>query len=275
MSEIPCEDLGTLLRVSDLGEGRFRADLADFWGAPMQADAWARAALAAARCRPEADLVGFQGSLRSALALDAALGLRVEAVPSDTSTSLVRLEQGEPVGLALAGFARTGEKGPEYQDAALPADLPAPEHLPSTRDQARTEGWPEIYARGPLEFRRAGSLRWDPARGDRAAQLVWLKPRAELRSERALDAAAMVFATSFYPHWEFERRIGPRFDHESFRVVDRALHVHQRVHWSDWWLLEARSELARGGRAHSFRRLFARDGRMLASASIQALVGAC
>jgi acyl-CoA thioesterase len=37
------------------------------------------------------------------------------------------------------------------------------------------------------------------------------------------------------------------------------------VRWDEWWLLASESEIAHAGRATTRRRLFSRDGRLVAS----------
>jgi hypothetical protein len=63
------------------------------------------------------------------------------------------------------------------------------ESLPSTLECARAEGWPEEYARGPVELRRVGPMWRDPDRGDSYHHLAWLSPRA--RTERARHGRAL------------------------------------------------------------------------------------
>lgn len=269
---IPNESLAEILRVEGGGD-RFTASLEDFWGEPMGADVWARTALAAARSVPDLELLSLQGYLRPWLQTGVPLVLEVETreeTPELTRCDL-RLRQAELRGRAFASFAAPRD-GPTHQDVAPSEPPPDPETLPSSLECARTEGWPEIYARGPIEFRRIGPPGREPSRGDSPHHLAWLKPRAPLPRDAGVDTAALVLAAGWYPHWEFERRIGPKFAHDRLCLADLALHVHAVEPWSDWWLLEARNEVAREGRALSSRRLFSRDGRLLASASAQALV---
>jgi acyl-CoA thioesterase-2 len=272
-SDIPCESLTELLEVHEAKGGRFAAALGDFWGDSMDSDAIARAALAGARSQPELELLSFQGHVTPGLSLATPLELRVEATePGDgVARQRVELWQDGPRGAFDACLA-IGGTGPTHQDVPLPPDLPAPDEVPSTVACARAEGWPEEYARGPLEFRRLGSLVRDPARGDDLAHQCWLLPRAPLPDDAPLQTAALVFAAHFYPHWEFERRLGPKFAHGRFQLLERSLHLHGRVRWDDWWLLDARAEIARDGRALSTRRLFDRSGRLLATATSHALV---
>jgi acyl-CoA thioesterase-2 len=84
--------------------------------------------------------------------------------------------------------------------------------------------------------------------------------------------AALVFLADFYSQWPFERRIGRGFAQGSFRTLDHALWVHRSARWNDWWLLESKSEVAHAGRALSQRRIFTREGVLLASSAQAALV---
>jgi len=86
--------------------------------------------------------------------------------------------------------------GTDYHDVSPPAALPDPDTLPTTLAAARAEGWPEAYACGPVEFRRIGP-RWpDSSRGDSRHLLAWLRPRAPIPDEPAVDAARVEIARS-------------------------------------------------------------------------------
>lgn len=270
--DTPCESLVELLDVRASGDGAFTASLGDFWGGALTEDAIARAALAGARAHPGLELLSLQGHVED-LALGSPLTIRVEETQrrADVVHLRIRLTQDGPRGAFDACYAAPGT-GPTHQDIPFPAELPAPEDVPSTVECARSEGWPEEYARGPLEFRRIGSLLRDPEQGDDFAHRVWLLPRAPLGDDPALHSAALVFAAHFYPHWEFERRLGNKFAHARFRPLDRSLHLHGAARWDGWWLLDARAEIARDGRALSTRRLFDREGTLLASATSHAQI---
>lgn len=273
-SAIPSESLAEMLHVERRDDAHFVASLEDFWGAPMGADVWARCALAAVHGCPGSELVSLQGFLPGGLTLDAPLSLRANVRDDGQGVARceLQLSQGARSSRVLACFAAPVEGAPSYQDLAAPTKIPEPESLPSTLETARSEGWPEEYARGPLEFRRIGPRLRDPERGDSYHHLAWLSPRTPLPDGPAIDTAALVFAIGWYPHWEFERRLGPKFAQGRFRPLDWALQIHAPCHFSDWWLLETKSEVAREGRALSTRRLYARDGQLLASASGSALV---
>jgi acyl-CoA thioesterase len=87
-----------------------------------------------------------------------------------------------------------------------------------------------------------------------------------------LRRAAFVFLCAFYPHWEFERRVGARFDHARFALLDVSLRIHGAAESRDWCLLRGVSAFAAGGVAHARRGVFARNGRLLASCELRARV---
>ncbi len=163
-------------------------------------------------------------------------------------------------------------KGTDYQHIGLPSDLPDPDSLPATVEYARAEGWPEEYALGPVEFRRV-SPRWN-APGEPRVSLSWMKLRRELpRGDPGLELAALVFLSGFYAHWEFERRVGPGFDYAAFASRAHTAWVHEPLRWDDWLLIRGTSDIAHAGCAVSHRHVFARDGRLIATAMHTAAIG--
>lgn len=269
----PRESLADLLTLERVRESEFETTLEDFWGAAQGGDALARAALAAAESAPGLELRSLHACYLRPLPPAKPLRLRVErlADAKQEATRLVRIERDGLLCQVTAAFA-PATPGTAYQDASLAAGLPAPESLPSTHEQARAEGWSE-YANGPLEFRRAHPRVWPDSQGDTSGgHMEWLRPRAALPDDPRVQTAALVFLGDFYSHWPFERRIGRSFAQDRFQPLDCALAIHRSPRWSDWWLLESTSEVAYGGRALARRRIFTRDGALVASAAQAALV---
>jgi acyl-CoA thioesterase-2 len=262
-----------MLRVERIREGEFGARLEDFWGGSLHADALGRAALAAAQTCEGMELHALHASLLGSAPPGAPLTLNVERLGEGrVARRMVRLVDEEVLCQVVASFIAPDE-GVSYQDVRFPRDLPAPENLPSTLEAARAEGWPEEYARGPIEFRRALPLRWPEATAvPSGTHIEWMRPRSPLPDDDESHMAALVFLSAFYPHWPFARRVGPTFAYDRFRVLDHALWVHRPARWEDWWLLDSSSEVAHGGRALARRAIYDRDGVLLASASQEALV---
>lgn len=266
---IPREDL-SFLEVKRVDAGSAVASLEDFFGEAQPGDLLARIVLAAAGAGDGKVLYALRASFLEAAPPALPLTLRTSRLGADDRVERceVRVSGARLLCVAEAGF-ETPAAGPCWEEA-LTGDLPDPDALPSTREYARREGWPEDYARGPLEFRRVGPLR--PPPGAPTAHVSWLRPRQPLASDVGLHTATLAFASAFYPHWEFERRIGERFDHARFRLVGHALWIHRRVRFDDWWLMRGHCDLAVDGRALARRQLFTRDGRLIADASLEAQV---
>jgi acyl-CoA thioesterase-2 len=162
------------------------------------------------------------------------------------------------------------DTAPEW-GPTIPDSLPSPESLPSTRDTAKREGW-EDYAAGPLEFRRVNASWPPPPEDQQRPHREWLRPRAALPPDPKLHTAALVFASQFYPQWAFEWRAGRDFRRDRFAILAHSVWLHEPARWDDWWLVDTHSDASSGGRALAHRRIFARDGRLLASATHTASV---
>jgi acyl-CoA thioesterase-2 len=269
----PRQSLDEIMGVQRRAEGSYLASLEDFWGASDEGDLLARIVLAAAPSAPHGSLRSLHARLFRPAPPDVALRLRVEALDELDGASLaVRVDADGPACHATLDFSGALAEGVSYQDVSLPTGLPAPETLPSTIEQARQEGWPEEYARGPIEFRRIGSLERDRKRGESSAHETWVQPRVALAGDATRHAAATAFLAGFYDHWEYECRIGAAFDHGSFGPREIALWRHRDESWDDWWLLRATSEVCHGGIALGRREIFTRDGRLVASAVCSAAV---
>jgi acyl-CoA thioesterase-2 len=267
----PSERVGEWLRVAPRANDSFEAALEDHFGEAQHGDLLARCALAVLARDASARLASLRADWLAPLPPREPLALRVEPLLSDRSCVEVRAAASEPICRATAWLASSAN-GLSYQDPSLPAGLPDPETLPSTVEYARSEGWPEAYAFGPVEFRRVGPLRPDRASGESSDHVTWLKLRAPLPHDARLEQAALVFLSSFYAHWEFERRIGERFDHAALRLRTHAVRLHRTLRPGDWLLLRASSRIASDGRAVGTRELFARGGDLVATATSEALV---
>jgi acyl-CoA thioesterase len=126
---------------------------------------------------------------------------------------------------------------------------------------------------GPVEFRRVGPLQPNLDAGDSLDHVTWLSLRAGTPGDSAHAQGALVFLACSYAHWEFERRLGEHFDYARFALLAHDVRVHRAARPEGWLLLHARSQIIAPGRARGERRLFTRDGTLLASVTSEALVG--
>ena len=269
---LPREALSEWMRVTPRGEGAFEAVLENHFGESHRGDLLARCALAALAADPARALSSLHADWLSPAPPAVPLTLRVSALAGDTARcEVLGASAAAPCCRVTASFEAHGA-AIAYQDATLPPGLPHPESLPATVEYARKEGWPEAYATGPVEFRRVGPLRPDRAPRESSDHVTWLKLRAPLKHDAQLEQAALIFLATFYDHWEFERRIGERFDYASFALRAHAVWLHRAARPDGWLLLRAGSRIASGGRALGTRELLAQDGALLATVLSEARV---
>ena len=267
----PREALGEWMRVARSAEG-YEAVLEDHFGAAQAADLLARCALAALDANGGGALCALHADWLAPARPGVPIALRVERLAASPARLLVTAAHGGlPVGRVVAGF-RDGDSALAYQDARLPSGLPEPDSLPTTVEYARKEGWPEEYAGGPVEFRRVGPRRPDRAAGESTDHVEWLRLRSPLPRDARVELAALVFLAAFYDHWEFEWRVGERFDYAGFEVLSQTVSLHRAQRPDGWLLLRASSGVASEGRALARRELFAQDGALAASVACAARV---
>ena len=60
------------------------------------------------------------------------------------------------------------------------------------------------------------------------------------------------------------------FPRTEITLLDHALWIHRALPWDDWWLVKTESGIGVAGRCLSRREIFARDGRLVASAAWEA-----
>jgi acyl-CoA thioesterase-2 len=257
--------LAELFHLEPVGEDAFRVQLPGFGGVTLGC-----ATLAAARTT-ELSLHSLHVYFLRAVPTDRPAGLRVERVRDGRRFAHRRVEvrDGDKLCCELvASFAAPGG-GVEYQEPAGGPAPPAPEGLPSEEEIAREEGWLASKP-GPigaaLEWRFVGGTPWKPAGPDGASRYQgWVRPRAPLPEERALQAATLAFLADMHSHMAVARRLGAHFEPIGYTSLDQTLWVHQDEPWTDWRLLTTVSDVAHAGRAFTRRTLHARDGRLLAS----------
>jgi acyl-CoA thioesterase-2 len=270
----PIDSLETILRLEAPPGARYSVRLADFFGAALAGDLLARMIRGTARGIPtDRHLHALHAVFIEAVPPSVLLDVLVEATPDEGSLSrrCIRVTRdGRPLAVATASWGRRAAEAVEYQDHPMDEHLPDPDTLPTTLEGARAEGWPEQYARGPIEFRRVGD-RWPavPA-SPGATHIEWIRPRCAVPDDPRLHEAAMVMASEFYSHWPFEWRLGAQFRSDRFRLLDHALWIHHPVAWTDWWLLRTTSFVATAGRALATREIFTRDRRLILTAMHEA-----
>lgn len=263
----PRESLADMLTVERLVGGAYRASLESFWGSTTRGDLAARCVLVAMDGRthpPHAVQASFTGQAPP----DVTIALIREDIGADRARVRVSHE-GELVADVGVRFGPTND-GLTYQSVAPDSGLPAPEDLPSEREQGEAEGWAP-FAVGPIESRRIGV--YEPVKDDEpAVWLGWLRPRQALPDSAPMRAAALAFLGEYRSHWAVERRLGADFPSSEITLLDHALWVHRPERWDDFWLVKTLTDVGVGGRCLSRREIYTRDGTLVASAVWEARV---
>jgi len=269
--------LASLLRVDRAGEGEFTARLHDFEGVSFGGDALGRIALAAAQTAGDRRLHALHASFLRPVPPGVAVTIRVESLGEGRTLARRRVAIEHERRLlchATASFAVAAAVGPRWQEVEAPR-VPAPETLPPDTEVAREEGWTwdlehEEFAWGFVERPWRAWEHGEPASDSRWC--TWMKPRDPLPDDPHVHAAALAYVSDLLSHWSTCRRLGRDHGPGFYVSLDHALHVHCPMAWNDWWLLDSRSEVAHDGRALWQRRIFTRDGALIASIQQEGLI---
>jgi acyl-CoA thioesterase-2 len=250
------------LRLEAAGEDRFQALLPGFGAVTLGCTT-----LAAARTT-ELALHSLHAYFLRPTPADRRSLLRVARVRDGRRFAARRVEvlDGDKLCFELlASFAGAGS-GPEYEEAAPPSDLPAPEDLPDEAQVTKDEGLDSTkpgFVGGAIEMRFVGGPPW--RKSDASRYRAWVRPRVALPAEPAFHAAALAFLADLHSHVPAARRLGYHFEPFGWTSLDQVVWVHRTEPWTDWRLLTSVSEIAAGGRAFGRRTLHARDGCLIAS----------
>ena len=189
---------------------------------------------------------------------------------------VIAMQKGKPI-LNMACSLQTPEDGFVHQDA-MP-DVPPPEALKSDHELRAAEDIPEPYRdiflrQRPIEIRPVEPRSWvNPAIGP-PRQHSWFRIVAPISDDPAMHRAILAYAsdmsllgTATLPHgvnW-----ISPGFQTAS---LDHALWLHEDFRADDWLLYACDSPWAGHARGFNRGKIFARDGRLVASAAQEGLI---
>ena len=192
---------------------------------------------------------------------------------------VVAAQQGRAIFDMVASF-QTGEPGLAHA-AAMPA-VAAPETLPSEYDEMRRtwdatpEPWRTLWGERdrPFEFRGVeGGDGFTTAKRPPVAH-NWFRLAAPVAADPALARALLAYASDFslldtclLPH-------GVPWSDPALQVasLDHALWFHGDPPLADWLLFAQDSPVSGGGRGLNRGTIFARDGRLIASAVQEGLI---
>ena len=185
-------------------------------------------------------------------------------------------QNGEPIFSMIASF-QDADPGIEHQDE-FPADIPAPETLPSARELLGDIDHPvaQYWAKArPFDMRHVPSPIYFKVSGEQVAhQAVWIKALGELPSDLGLHTAALAYVSDYTILEPIFRRHGIAWTHEGLKSasLDHAMWFHRQAKVDDWMLYVQESPSAQGGRGLSLGRIFSRDGQLLATVAQEGMV---
>lgn len=185
-------------------------------------------------------------------------------------------QNGEPIFSMIASF-QDADPGIEHQDD-FPADIPAPEDLPSARELLGDIDHPvaQYWAKArPFDMRHVSSPIYFEAKGEKVAhQAVWIKALGELPSDSGLHTAALAYVSDYTILEPIFRRHGIAWTHPGLKSasLDHAMWFHRQAKVDEWMLYVQESPSAQGGRGLSLGRIFSRDGQLLATVAQEGMV---
>jgi acyl-CoA thioesterase II len=183
------------------------------------------------------------------------------------------IQYGEPILSMIASFQEPAG-GLDHQES-MPA-APDPDSLP-VEDFADLEALvPQGYLRPrPVDLRHVeGPINVRPGRQPASRQSVWLRTLGPLPDDPLLHAAVLAYASDYSLLEPVIRRHGLAWADSRLRPasLDHAMWFHRPARADEWVLYTQSSPSAQGGRGLAFGRMFAADGRLVASAAQEGML---
>jgi acyl-CoA thioesterase II len=277
-------DLVKLLALERIEQNLFRGQSQDLgWGTVFGGQVLGQALSAAMQTAPEGRPVHSihayflrPGDVSKPVVYDVD---RIRDGGSFTTRRVVAVQSGQAI-LNLAASFQKAEPGFEHQDAMPQAPPPESLMTEAERMKAVADRLPRfIRERAPTH--RAFELRLTEDEGDPfnplprpPHRMVWLRTTAPLPGDPSLHACLLAYAsdyafltTSLLPHavtW-----LTPGLQVAS---LDHVMWFHQEFRVDEWLLYVIDSPAARGARGLVRGRIFARDGRLVASTAQEGLI---
>jgi acyl-CoA thioesterase-2 len=189
----------------------------------------------------------------------------------------VAVQHGKPIFFMSASFHRA-EEGLDHQIPA-PIDVPGPDEVPTMSERLarfpdRLGIWGTIPR--PIDVRYLGEPGWVPP-GDRPAdarQRVWMRIDGKLPDDPLLHACALTFASDLTLLDAVLSTHGEVWGPGGFigASLDHALWFHRAFRADEWFLYDCSSPSASGSRGLADGRMYAQDGRLIASAVQEGLL---
>lgn len=246
--------------------------LAQLHGRVYGGQVLAQALLAAARTTsPERMVHSLHGYFLRPGDLEEPITFAVERLRDGRSFSARRthaIQFGKPILSMIASF-QEDQPGLEHQDE-MPA-VPGPEEL---RSSVAIFGALEhpiakfFYRNGAFDMRHVQQpLFTAPAPAKQAVQAMWMRARTPVPADQSVQRALLAFACDQVMLEPVMRAHGMSWvsPNASIASLDHAMWWHRDVDLSEWLLFAQEGPSAQGGRGLGLARVFARDGRLVAT----------
>ncbi len=184
-------------------------------------------------------------------------------------------QNGVPIFSMIASF-QTPDEGVEHQEE-FPADVPAPETLPSAAEVLSGIDHPvaRAWAERSVDLRHVEGPVFASVQGERVPrQAVWFRVNGALPEDPALHRAVLAYASDLSILEPIMRRHGVAWGTPGVKSasLDHAMWWHRDGRADDWILYTQESPSAQGGRGLAFGRMFSRDGRLLATVAQEGML---
>jgi acyl-CoA thioesterase-2 len=196
---------------------------------------------------------------------------------SFTNRRVVAIQHGEQIFNMTTSF-QVSEGGYDHQidmpqvppPESLPDPAPAPELLDKLPDKVRRF----FSERRPFEFRLVQPVDYLKPRPAPPLRQIWVRAVGKVGDEEMLHRRLLAYVSDFFlldtatlPH-------GTSFLKPSLimATIDHAMWFHRPLRVDDWLLCAMDSPSASGARGYSRASIFARDGRLVASAAQEGLI---
>ena len=185
------------------------------------------------------------------------------------------IQNGKPILSMIASF-QVPAGGLDHQDP-MP-DVPGPEGLRSLTDVFAGIDHPGArhLAEGrAIEQRHVeGNLYLDPGAEEVARQHIWLRAIGTLPDDPLIHTAVLAYASDYSLLEPVLRRHGMVWTDRRLRPasLDHSMWFHRPARADDWVLYASQSPSAQGGRGLGIGRMFAADGRLVATVAQEGMV---
>jgi acyl-CoA thioesterase-2 len=276
------EELLTLLRLENLGEGVYRGQSQDLgWGRVYGGQVLGQAVMAAGATVPERRLHSLHSYFVRPGDPRLPIDYHVELVRDGGSFSVRRVvaRQSDEVIFNMSASFQSEEEGFDHQ-SAMP-EVSGPDGLLSELDRAKAniDRIPEaIRARAvcerPIEMRVVNPDNAIPGQPQEPKRYTWIRAAGALPDDQVVHQCLLAYAsdwgllsTSLRPH-------GVSILSRSVQTasLDHAMWFHRDFRIDDWLLYVTDSPSAQNARGFTRGEVYSRDGRLVASTTQEGLI---